>query len=71
MNLIPEDKAVLIPCIARNDVSDFAPGDIADKEYGKLFRLSIKKGVRVIPCSFGFYRDCITWEGIKIYRNHQ
>tara|TARA_Y100001968_G_scaffold70627_2_gene61797 strand:- start:4939 stop:5694 length:756 start_codon:yes stop_codon:yes gene_type:complete len=71
MNLIPEDKPVLIPCIARKDSKAFAPGDSADEEYGNLFREAIKKGVEVIPCSFGFYRDCITWEGTKIVKQEQ
>ena len=65
MNLIPTEKAVLIPCIARNDISGFAPGDKADKEYGRLFRESLNKGVEIIPCSFGFSRTFITWEGIR------
>tara|TARA_Y100001968_G_scaffold286914_1_gene287945 strand:+ start:598 stop:1344 length:747 start_codon:yes stop_codon:yes gene_type:complete len=65
MHVIPKDKAILIPCIARNDATSFSPGDEADKEYGKLFRKSLEKGVQVIPCSFGFYQDSITWEGTR------
>ncbi len=62
---LPSSRAVLIPCISRNDVEVFAPGDSADPVYGDLFRLALKKGVEVIPCSFGFHLDRITWEGIK------
>ena len=71
MNLTPKDKAILIPCIARNDLNCFAPGDSADQVYGKLFRKSLKQGVQIIPCSFGFYKDNITWEGVKIFQDHQ
>tara|TARA_Y100001968_G_scaffold315615_1_gene342412 strand:+ start:1228 stop:1983 length:756 start_codon:yes stop_codon:yes gene_type:complete len=63
ISVIPESKSVLIPCISRNDVKTFAPGDEADKEYGDLFRLALRAGVEVIPCCFGFHKDCITWEG--------
>ena len=49
----------------------FAPGDSADAAYGKLFREAISKGVEVIPCSFGFFLDHITWEGVKpLYALH-
>ncbi len=62
---LPSARAVLVPCISRNDVEVFAPGDSADPEYGDLFRLALNKGVEVIPCSFDFHLDRITWEGIK------
>ncbi len=71
-NLVPVSRGVLIPCICRSDVSSFSPGDSADKNYGTLFRKAIEAGVEVIPCSFGFYRDHITWEGIKkVFVNDQ
>ena len=28
-------------------------------------------GVEVIPCSFGFYSDHITWEGVKPFKISQ
>ena len=62
---LPSSRAVLVPCISRNDVEVFAPGDSVDPEYGDLFRLALEKGVEVIPCSFDFHLDRITWEGIK------
>ncbi len=65
MDLLPDSRAVLVPCISRNDVQKFAPGDSADPKYGELFRLSLKKGVEVIPCCFQFFLDHITWEGIR------
>ena len=71
MSLYPDARAVLIPCISRNDLDYFAPGDSADPEYGKLFRESVNNGVEVIPCSFGFFLDHITWEGVKPFKNSQ
>ena len=62
---LPSSRAVLVPCISRNDVEVFSPGDSADPAYGDLFRLALKKGVEVIPCSFDFHLDRITWEGIR------
>ena len=63
--LIPEGKSVLVPCITRKDGSVFAPGDDADPLYGNLFRESLSAGMIVIPCSFEFHKDHITWNGIK------
>ena len=71
MSVLPGSRAVLVPCIGRTDVEIFAPGDSADKEYGDLFRRAIKSGVEIIPCSFGFYRDKITWEGIKTFQESE
>ncbi len=65
MNVLPTSRAVLVPCISRNDAKSFAPGDSADPKYGELFRLALKKGVEVIPCSFGYFLDKITWEGSR------
>ena len=62
---LPFSRAVLVPCISRNDAEVFAPGDSVDPEYGDLFRLALEKGVEIIPCSFDFHLDRITWEGIK------
>jgi len=71
MSIYPDSRAVLIPCISRSDMDSFAPGDSADPLYGKLFRDAVLKGVEVIPCSFGFYLDHITWEGIKPFKISQ
>ncbi len=62
---LPSSRAVLVPCISRNDVDKFVPGDSADPTYGDLFRQALKSGVEVLPCSFGFYKDHIVWEGTK------
>jgi len=71
MSLDSHSRAVLIPCISRNDLDSFAPGDSADAEYGRLFREAVNKGVEIIPCSFGFFLDHITWEGVKPFKNFQ
>ena len=71
MSIYPDSRAVLIPCISRSDIEVFAPGDLADPLYGELFREALNKGLEVIPCSFGFYLDHITWEGIKPFQDFQ
>ena len=71
MGVCPNSRAVLIPCISRSDLEIFAPGDSADPLYGELFREALVKGVEVIPCSFGFFQDHISWEGIKPFRDAQ
>ena len=63
--LIPESKSVLIPCITRIDAEFFSTGDEADPVYGKLFRESLSAGMIVIPCSFQFHLDHVSWNGIK------
>ena len=62
MSIIPNSNAFLIPCITRSDVEFFSTGDEVDPLYGQLFRESIKKGLRVIPCCFTFHKDYVTWE---------
>ncbi len=67
ISVLPESRAVLVPCISRQDVDTFAPGDTADPIYGKLYRAALNAGVEIIPCCFGFYNDQITWEGKRPY----
>ena len=71
MSIYPKSRAVLIPCISRNDLDSFAPGDSADPLYGNLFRQALANGLEVIPCSFCFFIDHITWEGIKPFKKFQ
>ncbi|WP_320663313.1 DNA/RNA nuclease SfsA [Prochlorococcus sp. MIT 1223] len=71
MHILPEYRSVLIPCISRNDVDSFAPGDSADKVYGNLFRKAIEKGMEVFPCCFSFHNDCIKWQGTKTFQKSQ
>jgi len=65
IGVLPESRAVLVPCLSRPDVDAFAPGDSADPRYGELFRQALAAGVEVFPCCFGFHRDHITWEGLR------
>ena len=64
MSIIPKSKAIMIPCITRNDVDYFTTGDEEDPIYGDLFRQSLKLGLIVIPCCLNFYRDHINWDKI-------
>ena len=53
MSVITKDsQAVLLYFINRGDCDKFAPGDDADREYGKLLRNAIAKGLKVLPCRF-------------------
>mgnify|MGYP001305121625 FL=1 len=65
MGVLPDARAVLVPCLSRPDVTEFAPGDSADPRYGELFREAIKAGVEVLPCCFRFQADGIRWEGVR------
>ena len=65
MGVLPDARAVLVPCLSRPDVTAFAPGDSADPRYGELFREALKAGVEVLPCCFRFHKDRILWEGIR------
>lgn len=62
--LLPEARAVLVPCLSRGDVRRFAPGDSADPRYGELFRTALAAGVEVLPCIYGFARDSVAWLGL-------
>ena len=62
--LLPDARAVLLPCLSRCDVSRFAPGDSADPRYGELFRTALEAGVEVLPCRFGFSETQVEWLGL-------
>ena len=68
MGVLPDARAVLVPCLSRPDVTEFAPGDSADPRYGELFRQAIKAGVEVLPCCFRFQADRVLWEGVRPLR---
>ena len=65
MDVLPEARAVLVPCLSRPDVTGFAPGDSADPRYGALFREALSAGVDVVPCCFAFGIDQIQWRGLR------
>ena len=64
MALLPESRAVLVPCLSRGDVNRFAPGDAADPRYGELFRQALAAGVEVLPCRYSFTADTVSWQGL-------
>ena len=66
MGILPDARAVLVPCLSRPDVTAFAPGDSADPRYGELFRQATNSGVEVLPCYFSFSADAVHWQGIRL-----
>ena len=64
MGVLPEARAVLVPCLSRADVGRFAPGDSADPRYGELFRQALDAGVEVLPCRYSFTADTVSWQGL-------
>ncbi|WP_392351569.1 DNA/RNA nuclease SfsA [Parasynechococcus sp.] len=68
MGVLPEARGVLVPCLSRADMLDFAPGDEADPRYGQLFREARQAGVEVIPCCFAFEAAQIRWQGVRPVR---
>ena len=68
MDVLPDARAVLVPCLSRPDVAAFAPGDSADPRYGELFREALDAGVEVLPCCFSFDADQIHWLGLRPVR---
>jgi sugar fermentation stimulation protein A len=71
IGVLPEARAVLVPCLSRADVARFAPGDSADPRYGDLFRQAIAAGVEVVPCRYGFRADGIDWLGVAPVHDRQ
>jgi sugar fermentation stimulation protein A len=70
MDVLPEARAVLLPCLSRADVQRFAPGDSADPRYGELFRQALTAGVEVLPCRFGFGANGVDWLGVVPVQPH-
>lgn len=64
MGVMPQARAVLVPCLSRGDVDRFAPGDSADPRYGELFRQSLAAGVEVLPCIYAFSATAVSWVGL-------
>jgi sugar fermentation stimulation protein A len=69
--LLPEARAVLLPCLSRGDVERFAPGDAADPRYGELFRAALAAGVEVLPCVFRFTASGVHWQGLAALEPRQ
>lgn len=58
------ERAVALFFISRSDCEVFAPGDSADPEYGKLFRLAVEKGLEILPCRFEMMPEGIRYLGL-------
>ena len=71
MALVPQARAVLVPCLSRSDVDRFAPGDTADPRYGELFRQALAAGMEVLPCRYDFGGASIDWLGLAAVQEHQ
>ena len=71
MGVLPDARAVLVPCLSRPDIDQFAPGDSADPRYGSLFREALTAGVEVLPCRYRYEVDAVHWEGIAPVLPHQ
>jgi sugar fermentation stimulation protein A len=69
--LLPEARAVLLPCLSRGDVARFAPGDRADPRYGELFRRAREAGVEVLPCRYAYSAGAVRWLGLAEVLNRQ
>ena len=71
MGVLPEARAVLLPCLSREDVTRFAPGDSADPHYGALFRQALDAGVEVLPCIYRFEAAAVHWLGVAAVERSQ
>lgn len=64
MDVLPQNRAVMLYFINRGDCSEFAPGDSTDPVYGKLLRQAITKGLEVLPCRFDISPAGISYLGL-------
>lgn len=64
MDLLPEKQAVMLYYINRDDCTQFAPGEVADPTYGRLFREAIAQGVKILPCRFQNTPSGVTYLGL-------
>lgn len=62
--LRPQDRAVMLYYINREDCNRFAPGDEKDPEYGRLLRAALAAGVEVLPCRFRVQPEGVTYLGL-------
>jgi sugar fermentation stimulation protein A len=69
--VLPEARAVLVPCLSRGDVRRFAPGDGADPRYGELFRQALAAGVEVLPCVYSHTDNAVSWQGLAAVEERQ
>ena len=60
IDVMPEDRAVMLYLINRGDMTKFASGDTTDPVYGQLLRTAVAKGLQVLACRFD-----VSPEGVK------
>jgi sugar fermentation stimulation protein A len=60
IDVMPQDRAVMLYLINRGDMAKFSPGDTTDPVYGQLLRTAVAKGLEVLPCRFE-----VSPEGVK------
>ncbi|MDB9457381.1 DNA/RNA nuclease SfsA, partial [Dolichospermum circinale CS-545/17] len=64
IEILPQNRAVMLYFINRNDCLEFAPGDSKDPLYGKLLRTAINLGLEVLPCRFDISPAGIRYLGL-------
>ncbi|TAF08943.1 MAG: DNA/RNA nuclease SfsA [Nostocales cyanobacterium] len=64
MEVLPQNRAVMLYFINRGDCPEFAPGDTKDPIYGKLLRQAIALGLEVLPCRFDISPTGIRYLGL-------
>lgn len=64
IEILPQNRAVMLYFINRNDCLEFAPGDSKDPLYGQLLRTAINLGLEVLPCRFDISPAGIRYLGL-------
>lgn len=64
MDVVPQNRAVMLYFINRGDCTQFAPGDSTDPIYGQLLREAINVGLEVLPCRFDISPEGIRYLGL-------
>ncbi|MGM3309348.1 DNA/RNA nuclease SfsA [Anabaena sp. WFMT] len=64
MEVLPQNRAVMLYFINRGDCPEFAPGDSTDPIYGQLLRQALTLGLEVLPCRFDISPEGIRYLGL-------
>ena len=64
IEILPQNRAVMLYFINRGDCLEFTPGDSKDPLYGKLLRTAINLGLEVLPCRFDISPAGICYLGL-------
>jgi sugar fermentation stimulation protein A len=62
--VLPQNRAVMLYFINRDDCSEFCSGDRADPIYGRLLREAIAQGLEVLPCRFAVSPEGVRYLGL-------